>query len=309
MKRLFCVCLSLILLLTITTFAFADEIHLLDPISGEIVDENGNSSSTVKLSTKCKYDFTDEMFIYSTGTTTSTDIMCSVYNGMITTDPVVIKNGDSANIEVYKDGQLVDKSEYEYLSEPGSYVVNNVYNSQEVLSFIIASLHTGKISMYKVPSIFYISSARYNDENLELDGNMIRFDKDGLYHIEYVGNKTNVGYTLDLHVDLTYPQLEINGLDDDGIARGPVTFGTLEPDSTLLVTVDGKVVNPINNEYTTAGDYVVKYSDRAGNVSSYYFTMGVFFNLSAYLFVGIAGAVIVAAIVYMIYTRKNRRVR
>lgn len=311
MKRLFGICLSLILLLSFTVSAYADEVRMLDPITGEIVDEYGNSSSTVRISTKCKFDRTDKMYIYTIGVVSSTDVMCSVYDGMITTEPVVIKEGSSSSIEVYRSGELVDPSEYENLSQPGSYVVNSKFDSSELFSFTIVPYITNAISMYKVPAIFYISSARYNDEDIKVTGNTVKFENDGIYHIEYVGTRSNVGYTLDVKIDLTYPELEIIGVDEDGIARGPVSFGELEPDSVLTVTVDGQPVDnsPVNGQFVTAGQYTVKYADKAGNVSSYYFTMNVFLNVSATAFVIILGLVIVLAVAYLIYSRKNRRVR
>lgn len=309
MKKFSCILLSLILLLSFTSVAFADEVHLLDPISGEIVDENGNSSSTIKLSLKCKYDITDKMYIYSTGSTSSTDVACSVYNGMIVTDPVVIRPSKSAKIEVYRGSQLVDPSEYENLSEPGSYVVNDLYQSQELLSFTIVPYVTSAISSYSVPMAFYISSAKCNDEDINVVGNTVQFDKDGIYHIEYVGKLNNVGYTLDVNVDITYPELEIIGVDEDGVARGPVSFGPLEAGSTLSVTVDGQEVQTLSGQYSTAGQYVVKYTDSAGNVSSYYFRMVLFFNLSAGLFITLLGVIIVLAVGFVIYTHKNRKVR
>ena len=309
MKRLICICLSLILVMSCAAFIFADEMTLLDPISGEIVDKNGNSAGTVRLSATCRYDTIDKMYVYTTSSTSNTDVACSVYNGMITTGSVVLRPGSSSNIEVYRSGQLLDPSEYSELTKPGSYVVNNGLDSSELFAFTIVPFNTNAVSQYKVPAIFYIASAKYNNEVIAAKGNTIIFDKDGVYHIDYAGTATNVKYSLDLKVDLTYPQLEIFGVDEDGIARGPVTFGNVEPDSTLTVTVDGVVVKPLDGEYTQAGQYVVKYADKAGNVSTYYFKMNLFFNISAIAFLSLIGAVLLLAGGYTIYTRKNRRVR
>ena len=60
---------------------------------------------------------------------------------------------------------------------------------------------------------------------------------------------------------------------------------------------------------TSAGDYIVYYTDAAGNVSSYYFTMRVFFNASAWIYVILVVVIIGAAIGYKIFVRKKLTTR
>lgn len=309
MKKVICICISLIMLFSFASTAFADEIQYLDPVSGEALDESDSLSGIIKLTNICKYDISKKMYIYTTGITSSTDVECSVYNGMITTDSVVVKASDSAKIEVFRSGQLVDPSEYENLMTAGSYVINNTIDSSELFTFTIVPRVTNAVSSYKVPAIFYITTATYNGQPMYPTANTVKFENDGAYYIEYVGNNSGVSYTLNINVDRTYPELEIVGVDEDGIARGPVTFNSMEEGSTVEVTVDGNVVEPVNDQYTKAGQYTVKYTDKAGNVSSYYFKMHVFFDVSAYMFIGIVIVVLACAFLFIIYNRRHRKIR
>lgn len=311
MKKLICICISLILLIGCTASAFAITMYVNDAITGELLDTTtGQSSRTVRLSSTCDYDNAKKMYVYSTGVSATDSVSCSLFDGQITTGVVSVIPGDTARIEVYKGSTLLSEADLEYISEPGVYTVRNVDKDKTILSFTIVASTTGKIDQYQIPNIFTIRTVYFNAEKAPVSSNKVTFAEDGDYIIEYYCSRTGEQYNLNVTIDRQPPELEIIGVNEENIAKGPVSFGPLEAGSTLQVLVDGEdITNSMSNEYKTAGDYIVYYTDAAGNVSSYYFTMRIFFNASAWIYVILAVVIIGAAIGYKVFVRKKLTTR
>ena len=285
------------------------EVFIYSP-DGELLDGNTGASSTkVQLESDCYYDRTSKRFVYSTDIAPDAKVESSVYSGMMVRDAVELIVDVSANVEVYRDGLTVDSSEYEYLTTPGFYVVRNRTTDREVLSFVIINEVTGAVNSYKLPSIFYFTSANYEGESIPTDFNTVSFAEDGWYALTYKSSVIDAEYSLGVEIDHTYPVLEIFGVEND-VANGPVSFGPTEAGSTLEITLNDEPFSYYKDDILKqAGEYVVKYTDRAGNTSSYYFTINIFLDGGAWVFVGMAAAVIIAVIVYVIYCKKHTRVR
>jgi len=311
MKKIFCVLISLILILSSVASVFAIRFYELDERTGTIIDnETGESSTTLEISANCYFDKTTKMFVYSVGSSDSAKLNSSVFNGMIVTGSVEINPASSVNIEVYRNGELIDKSELPTLTEAGAYVVRKQNMGDEILSFRIVNRITGAIDRYAVPDIFYVAEAKRDGETIAISGNDIDMSVDGQYSIRYISRKSTYTVNLDVNIDHVAPVLEIYGLDEDGIARGPISFGPTEEYSTLTVLRDGvDVTDPYAEDYRVAGTYVINYSDQAGNTNSYYIEMRVFLNFSAQLFIVIAAVIILLVIGYAIYARRKTRVR
>ena len=310
MKKVICFCVSLILMLSCFTAVFADnKVLVYDSFTGELLDgETGQSTNFVTLSSYCTYNKTNKTYIYATSTSVNSDVECSVYDGMVTNSTVSLSAGDGANIAVYRDGELVAPEDYGRLTKVGSYIVRNQSNEQSLFTFTIVGDVTGRINSYQIPSIFYISSASFNGEPIFTNGQTVDLSEEGKYFIDYRCNSTGAVYQLELEMDHTYPQLEIFGIDEEKIAKGPVTFGEMEPESEITMQRNGEYI-AISDELKTAGDYIIKYSDKAGNVSSYYFTIKLFFDASSWLYISLFLIVTGLAVGFMIYSRKHMRTR
>ncbi len=285
------------------------EVYIYSP-DGELLDGNtGTSSTKIQLESTCYYDKPNKRYVYSTDISPDAKVESSVYSGMMVRDFVELIIDPAANVEVFRDGQPVDSSEFPYLTIPGAYVVRNRATDREVLSFTIVNEITGAVNSYKLPSLFYYSSANYEGEAVPTDFNSVSFDKDGWYTLTYRSSIVDAEYSLSVVIDHTYPELEIIGVEND-VANGPVSFGPTEEGSSLTLTLNGEPLDFYKDDILKqAGKYVVKYTDRAGNTSSYYFTMNIFLDGGAWIFVGMAAAIIIAVVVYMIHCKKHTRVR
>ena len=311
MKKIICLFISLIFVLSLASFAFADGegLYRYDAVTGELVDYNtGASTNYAKVTSDCTYNKASKRYIYSTSTTSNTDVECSVFDGMITTDYVELVVQTGANVVVYKDGEEVSPEDYDSLVLPGSYIVRNRNTDSIILSFTIVKELTSKITSYRIPFIFDIQSARFNGHEVNVSNNFFEMTEDGEYYVSYRCLLNDTNYTLHVNIDHTYPELEIFGVED-GIANGPVSFGELEEESDLVIMCNGSQVDMIGDELKNAGDYTVKYTDAAGNTSTYYFTINIFFDAGAWVFLALALAIAALAIGYMVYCRKNMRTR
>ena len=308
MKKFVSICFSLILLLACFANCFAAEIYEIDSFTGEILNSStGLATNYVNISPSCTYDKTNRLYIYSTSANNSTNVSCTVCDGMITSNIVSISTEIAAQIEVYRDGKIVDTKEYGNLSRTGTYIVRSVSKDKEIFSFTIVGPKTGKIYSYKVPSAFNIVSAKKDGKDIVTPANTVDMSEEGEYSIQYQSPAAGTAYTLDLVIDHTAPELEIIGVEN-GIARRAVSFGPREKDSTLTVTMNGQSVDP-DEPIKAAGDYTAVYTDDAGNESTYYFTVKVFLDGGAWIFVILALAVIVLAGGYMLRCRKYMRTR
>jgi len=308
MKKILIICTSLILVLSSFCVAFgAAQLFMIDPSTGEILSEDGDTSNltVVKLTSNCSYNKSLGCYVYSTGIGDGFNVNSTVYGGMLTTNAVSIEPMASAKITVYRDGELVEPSEYLNMNEPGSYIVRDNNNDTELLRFTIVNQITGAVSFYDVPTIFTVSTIHYNGERIITGGNYIDFSQEGSYEINYRCPDTNASYGLYLQIDHTAPELMIYGVAD-GVARSTVTFGETEAYSSLVIQKDGEYIAR-SEELKEAGDYVITYTDEAGNSSVYAFTMLIFLDGGAWMFVAMLLGIIVAGVAFMFYERKHLR--
>ena len=94
----------------------------------------------------------------------------------------------------------------------------------------------------------------------------------------------------------------------DGIAKNKVTFGELEPGSTLVMQKDGEYIAQ-SAELPEPGQYVLTYTDRAGNSNTYEFKINVYFDGAAWIFLGLFVLILILGGGFMIYSRRNMRTR
>lgn len=309
MKKFISICFSLILILACFVNCFAaTEIFEIDSFTGEILNSStGYSTNYISLSSSCTYDKTNRLYVYATSANANTNIKCTVCDGMVTSDIVRIESEVASQIVVYKDGKVVDNRDYDRLSETGTYIVRTVSGDKEIFSFTIVGPRTGLIYSYKVPSFFTIVSAQKDGQDLITPNNTVNMSEEGEYTVKYRSAAAGTAYELNVVIDHTAPELEIIGVEN-GIARGPVSFGPLEPDSTLTVTTNNTAVD-YSEPIKVAGDYTAVYRDNAGNENTYYFTVKVFLDGGAWVFVGLAVAVIALAAGYMFRCRRHMRTR
>lgn len=288
----------------------SDYSGVVDTYTGQEVGESETVSMAdrVYLDGTLAYDRPTRMFIY-TVTGLGSEVWCSVCDGMYTTDSVTVSVPNEVMYKMYKDGKEIDISNGEAMSSPGSYVLDltAASTSNQQIRFTILSAVTGKINEYRMPDYFAATEALLNDEPISYTGGVIPMEQEGRYKITYYCQPTGIGYTLNVVTDHTAPELALENVVD-GVAKGPVSLEDAEPDSILVVTLNNEVITPVKT-LRESGSYTVTITDQAGNATVYNFRIQVYFNASAWTFLGILIGIILIITVYIIISRRTLRVR
>ena len=298
--------------------AYADDLDTysgeLDPFTGEPlyntsgIGEVSTLSNRKLINEKMYFDFSRGEFAYPLDNGLA-EVYSNAADGMILTEPVRVSIPDGYSILVYCDGVLQDTS-MEYRSKGGYSVIAIVNNDQvEVFTFRIVGSKTGAVSMYKMPSYFRVDSVYLNGEEQAHTRTEVEMEKEGYYEITYRCERTDIRYSLNVTVDHTPPQVVFEGIDDDGKARGPVSWTGLDESDVLRVFRDGGEFLHEGNRLTQSGRYEVIVTDEAGNTVDRQFTILIYLDKNGFIFVGIIALVIGGLVGYLIWHRKNMKVR
>jgi len=166
----------------------------------------------------------------------------------------------------------------------------------------------GDLNYFNLPYMYTLVSEKLNGVEVSVaDYKVVDIAAEGEYQVIYYNNIDGTTRYLNFMADHTPPVLEIIGVDENNQARNPVSFGTLEPRSTIKVLYEGNEIQT-KDQYKDRGLYTVEYKDEAGNIAIYQFRINTFLDVSTWIIVGIGIVSIAAAIVYLIYNRNHLRV-
>ena len=273
---------------------------------GEVTDQNRKM-----LSSTMYYDYSYGRFVYPVDTNGMNEITSNVADGMIVNSAVELyipadvpyvlyRNG---NEEEYSGGALRSSGEYTLRYHDGGGQLKTA------LSFTIVGSATGLISGYTMPSGFRIRKVYHDQEEGNYTSGYVSLQEEGLYTVEYECEKTGIAYSLMVRIDHTPPEITLEGLKDDGKARGPVTITGLAPTDRVYITKDGEDYKYTSPKLTQSGRYHVVIADDAENTVDYDFTIMIYIDNNGIVFFVIVVAVVATLVTYIIMKRKNLRVR
>lgn len=292
-----------------------DEVFgMLDTFSGDKVDVSGDKDGSSEVADKVW--ITDNMF-YDTknkayGYYVGNEIVYSnVADGMVVKDKVSVKIPETIKAKLYWEGYEMDFPGGN-VSRLGSYTVEVSYNatSIQLFSFMIVGSDTNQMLSYTMPDGFRLTKVKRDGEEIDYTRKFVDMSKEGHYVISYECSKTGVPYTLDVTVDTTPPTVVIEGVDDDGKARGPVAITQKVDKDTMVITKNGEEYKTmLGSVLTQNGRYVVTITDPAGNSTEYRFTILIYLDKNAWIFSGVFLLVVIVVIGLFVYFRKHLRVR
>ncbi len=286
----------------------------LDSFTGERI-QGGDSgsemqvvSNSVWLSDTMYYDTEKRLFAYPTGIS---DVYANVADGMIVRDKVTVTVPDDVAVMFYRNGE-----EIEYpkggISDSGNYTVRMISGEQarSLFSFTIVGSSTGQILNYSMPDGLRITNVTRDGETVNWSRKFVDMSQEGYYVVEYECPQTQIGYTLKVTIDTTPPQLVLEGVDENGKARGPVTIQGKGEHDTVSITKNGEEYKMIlSHTLTQSGRYVVTAVDEAGNISTYPFTIMIYLDRNGWIFLLLFLAVIFGAVAYVHYHRTHLKIR
>jgi len=283
----------------------------LDIVTGQPASQSTDSDSgqLVQLGNGVSYDRYSRRYIFPVG---NSRILCSVADGMVVTDGVVLSKDGEMNISVFRNGEEMSEIPSE-ITSVGDYVVvtGNGSSKNQLLSFQIVNSVTGRLKEYILPTGFTVQSVRRDGESLSHGNGSVKFDEEGEYIVDYICNANSVEYTLKVRIDLTPPQITFSGLDEDNEARGPVTINGLEKTDSISIIFDGEesVSLDEDNQVSETGRYHVVVTDEAGNSIEKDFEILLYLNFNATMFIIAFLLVIVGVCTALLISRKRLRVR
>ncbi len=293
---------------------YSGELDIVTGLPKEVAEtEDTSTTDVVTLSRGVTYDGSTAMYGYAISGGTFT---CSAFDGMVTTDSVymaVASENDAGNIELYRNGKKYD-SIPEVVEDIGSYSVVTWNDSSEsqVMTFQIVGNVTGSINKYVMPDGFNVTKVYLDGKEVKSNRGVVDMTAEGNYEVDYRCALSRVSYTLLVEVDHTPPVVSFDGIDSKNRARGPVTVNGLEEGDSIVI-VDGKGNNDIKltlkKQIINPGYYHVIVTDRAGNSIEKEFSISVYFNLKAWVFLLILVLVLLGLSSALLVSRKKLRVR
>ena len=286
----------------------------LDPETGEIPGRASSFSDggRTEISPGMGYDAAREQFVFAL--TDGTELFCSAADGMIVTGRVILNYSGPFALTVYRNGATVDMTGSGELRDPGVYVVAvGSETASRICSFTLLGSSTNMIHSYTVPEGFLLRGAERDGQEIEYSRYTVEMEQEGKYVVRYRCPLIDMDYTLSVTIDRTPPNLILSGtLGRDGGVHSAVEVLGLEPGDALYVTRDGEGmrVNAADDVVLTeTGAYTVTAADAAGNTVSYDFTIMLYLNTNAVVFILLFAAVVASIFIYAFWKRKTLKVR
>lgn len=314
-QRFFPALLAMAAVLTVTASAVEFGYSgLLDTETGDPIesssDEDGIDaySSRVRVSDGVYYDRNRMGYVYESSG--GQQVMCTVASGMVVQEAVRVVPDEGVSVILYKDGTAVEEPDLTHISEVGDYVVEVVAvgdQASQVISFSIVGDVTSRMEGYSMPDGFIITGATLDEQDTAWDRSYISMTEEGEYDITYRCSRNGLDYELKVGVDHTPPVLALEGVEN-GRARQPVSLADLEDGASITIQLNGKQIS-YREELTESGDYRIWVMDAAGNLTTYEFSILVYFDFNSLVFMGMLAAVLAAVGIYIVLSRKRLEVR
>ncbi len=264
----------------------------------------------IQINMNTSYDPKSGVFYTSIDGYGDTALSSNVMSGMYTQNPVEININKGVMYTLYKDGVAIEDADMTAITEPGGYVLAVYDTNKEVvtpLNFFILGTHSSIANM-ELPEGCDIVSVTYEDEEMVAPMFFFEFKEEGSYHVVYECGQAGRTYDLKFVRDITPPVLELSEVDEEGIARGPVSIADLEENASLIILHNDERIG-YSSVLKDSGHYDIIIYDEAGNRSEYKFTITMYFNYVSIVFMLVFVALIAGLIAYVIFAKKHLRIR
>lgn len=296
--------------MTANAAAVQENTQMVDSFTGEAVsDDTGLSARREQeyISSRVLYDRKEDAYIY---TAANGKVYTNAVDGMVVQDIVTIQADDSVGCSLYRDGELLEDADLTEISDPGSYVLQTASGSsyEPLFSFTIISDTAGAaFAGFRVPVGFAVDSISVDGVERYDSNGYIDMTEEGLYEISYDCPAAEKFYSLSVYIDHTPPTLALEAVVD-GRAHGPVDVSDLEEGVTMEVYREDEPVS-VTSTIDRSGNYTIVLTDRAGNQTTYNFTIMVYLNISSWAVIILIVLVGIALTAYLLVSRKRLHVR
>lgn len=241
-----------------------------------------------------------------------TEFFCNIPAGFTTVNSVRLELPEKAICQMLKDGEEIADFDFSSnITEIGEYTLlitdGDSANPSE-FSFTIIGSYVKELTNYSVPKGCRIENAMLNNAEIRANETSVDLGEEGEYNFDiFCGD---IYFVESFTLDNTPPEFTVNGLDAEGKAYGGVVTLELvsEDIDTYSITLNGEPCRR-SLELSDTGVYTVSVFDKAGNVSTQSFEIVYRMDGMAILTIVLAGALVVAGVVFFIITRKKFIIR
>ena len=266
--------------------------------------------SSVTVSSDCTYDPSTALFTFTEPDFGYGEITSNVGDGALTSGPVTLSVPSDYSATLYREGIAYAFEELDEITEAGSYVLHLTGangSTATPLSFTIIGAYTN-LDQASVSGNYSITGVVFEDMGQTVTNNTVDLTAEGSYVI-YVSNlSTGEGERIDTTVIHTAPTLKLEALSEKNLARGPVDISDADPSWTLVIYRDDELVEQ-TDVLKESGRYSITITDRAGNVTSYGFTILIYINNIGWVLIALISVMAAAMLVYLLIKRRTNRVR
>jgi len=294
------------------------DIEEIDEMTGKPIEdvtpttgENGSTGQgSIYVSDTCTYDVERGLFLYTVEGVGVNMISSNVGSGAITGNAVSVSGGTELGLKIYKDGVEQTDLDTSNITAPGYYVVI-VFgaNSQRitVLKFTILGEYTNAENV-SVSGRYSISNVSLGESNLGVTGDTLTLENEGTYTFTITNKATKLTEQVTTTVLRTPPTLALAALNEKNLARGPVDISDANPEWDIVIYHDNKQM-AYQKVLDASGNYTITITDQAGNVTHYAFTILLYLNNMGLILICVVVALAIGAFVYLVISRKKKRVR
>lgn len=257
----------------------------------------------------CEYDASKNCYYYSVEGVSSKAISSSILNGTYTNSTVWVNAAGGITYQVYKNGKEITVVDGNFV-DPGEYsivVYDNVGKKEVPLKFTILG-RVGNYIRFDFPGACRVESVLLNGEETYFENSYISLEEEGKYEVNYRVLNSGKELSFTVTIDKTAPLIKLVGLNEKNEASHPVEITEIEAGATVNVTLNGKAID-FKKKLVDSGKYKLLVRDEAGNETNYEFTILPYYNISSFVVFVLVVLVVVGICAYVVYLRKNLRVR
>ncbi len=228
----------------------------------------------------------------------------NTFNGGISNEPVRVLAHENLTIEMQKDGQKIDYSFEDFVSEDGFYefVITDELGNKSYFEFTILNHPVNRLE-HKLSAKYTILEIIRNDEiqELNIQNNMLYLIDEATYKIT-VQDGENKTYVFEIVIDTTAPTIVLVGVENNGYTKGEVSTRTPSENPIIITATlnDEKLEYALGDKLESVGNYKLIVSDLAGNITEYEFTILPSLNAATIALFGGMLAVVVLIIILLV---------
>jgi hypothetical protein len=235
----------------------------------------------------------------------------NIPNGLVSRVTAQFSISGPAPRRMMLNGEEIPFAGDETISAPGNYqmVVTDPVTRQEFLfSFVILPQFARELAPFAPPAGYEIETALKNGEEIPFSPTGLPLDSDGDYVIQMTGEESYPPFTVDVTLDTTAPTLTLTGVEEGKATGAEVTFTSDDETAPVSILLNGEPIDYRGGALTQSGSYSVTVTDRAGNSSTYDFSIPFRLNRTALLFIVLIVLLLSGGAYYFLRLRKTAKV-